>query len=67
MPKPRHDVMSILSQWEPDRDKGTVGNVASLMDFAARRSQALPSPGPSLPNASSAGRCRTLTPKASRT
>lgn len=37
MPKPSHDVMSVLSQWEPDRDKGVVGNVASLLDFAARK------------------------------
>jgi len=35
--RPRLDVMSVLDQWMPDRKKGMAANVASLLDFAARK------------------------------
>jgi hypothetical protein len=37
MPRPRLNIINVLSSWEPNRDKGLAANIASLLDFAARR------------------------------
>ena len=38
----KHDLMTVLDQWEPDMDTGIAARAASLLDFAARKRPGTP-------------------------